>query len=125
MTASAIFLGLIGIGFSFFTEEILIYLNIDTTQILVLGAQVLGALFLGFAMINWMAKGTIIGGIYNRPIAIGNFMHFFIGAITLLKIVFKVEEQPEIIIPLTVMYTIFALGFAYVFLTNPNKVKSS
>jgi len=28
----------------------------------------------------------------------------------------------EIIIPLTILYALFAIAFAYVFLTNPNKV---
>jgi hypothetical protein len=24
------------------------------------------ALYVGFAMVNWMAKGNLLGGIYNR-----------------------------------------------------------
>jgi len=124
LTASTLFLGVIGVGFSFFPKEILMYLDIDATQMLTFMAQILGALFLGFAMMNWMARGSIIGGIYNRPIAIGNFMHFALGAITLLKITFKAEVHVGIIISLTVFYTLFALSFAYVFFTNPTMLGS-
>jgi hypothetical protein len=70
-------------------------------------------------MLNWMAKGTRIGGIYNIPIAIGNFMHFGVGAMTLIKVVFGIQIHAEIIIPLTIIYGIFAISFAYVFMTNP------
>lgn len=122
MTASAIFLGLTGIGLSFLPKEILLYLNIDSNPILTLLLQILGSLYLGFGMMNWMAKGSLIGGIYNRPIAIGNFVHFCVGAITLVKVVFGVQVHTEIIITLTVVYSLLALCFAYVFLTHPGKV---
>ncbi|RAJ08941.1 hypothetical protein [Arenibacter echinorum] len=93
-----------------------------SNPILYLLLQLLGALYLGLGIMNWMAKGTLIGGIYNRPMAIGNFMHFGVWAITLVKIVFGIKVHTEIIISLTVIYTILALCFEYVFLTNPIKV---
>ncbi len=122
LTSSAIFLGLIGIGLSFLPKEALIYLNVDTNLILALLLQILGSLYLGFGILNWMAKGSLIGGIYNRPIAIGNFMHFGVGAITLAKVVYGIQENAVIIISLTIVYLIFAISFAYVFMTNPSKI---
>jgi hypothetical protein len=123
LTACALFLGLIGIGLTFLPNEILKYLQIESNQIMVIFMQLLGALYLGFAMLNWMAKGSTIGGIYNRPIAIGNFMHFGVGAMALLKIAFSVKEFKEVIIPLAIVYTIFAVCFGYIFRANPSKVK--
>ena len=79
----------------------------------------MSALYLGFGILNWMAKGTLIGGIYNRPIAIGNLMHFGVGAIALVKISSNIQIHSEIIISLSAVYVIFALLFAYVFRTNP------
>lgn len=122
LTSSAILLGLIGIGLSFLPKEILVFLNFDSNPILILLLQLLGSLYLGFGIMNWMAKGSLIGGIYNRPIAIGNFMHFCVGAITLIKIAFGIQMQAAIVISLTVIYTILAVCFAYVFLTNPSKI---
>ena len=119
MIASTLFLAFMGFNFSFLSTEFLTLLNIDSNQITVLLFQLLGALYLGFAILNWMAKGTLIGGIYNKPIAIGNFMHFGIGAITLIKIALKIETHTEIIISLTVIYTLFALTFAYIFMNHP------
>lgn len=40
-----------------------------------------GALF-GFAMLNWAARGTKVGGIYGRPLALGNLVQWGAGAAT-------------------------------------------
>jgi hypothetical protein len=122
MTISALYLGITGLILSFFPKEIIAYINEETNVITTLILQILGSLYLGFGMLNWMAKGTRIGGIYNKPIAIGNFMHFGVGAITLVKIVFKIQIHPEIMIALTIVYAIFAISFAYVFMTNPSNL---
>jgi hypothetical protein len=122
MTISALYLGITGLILSFFPKEIIAYINEETNVITTLILQILGSLYLGFGMLNWMAKGTRIGGIYNKPIAIGNFMHFGVGAITLVKIVFKIQIHTEFMIVLTIVYAIFAISFAYVFMTNPSNL---
>ncbi len=122
LLSSSIFLGVAGSCLSFLPNEILNYVSIDTNQILMILLQILGELYLGFGLMNWMAKGSLIGGIYNRPIAIGNFMHFSVGAIALIKIVLKVQEHMDILMTLTLIYIIFAIGFAYVFMTNPSNL---
>jgi len=119
MTSSALFCAIIGILLSFLPNEIAEYLNVELTIITILFLKILSALYLGFGILNWMAKGTLIGGIYNRPIAIGNLMHFGVGAIALVKVISNIQTHSEIIIFLTVFYVIFALLFAYVFKTNP------
>jgi len=123
MTSSAILLASIGILLSFLPNEVIEYLNIESNTITILFLNLLSALYLGFGLLNWMAKGTLIGGIYNKPIAIGNLMHFGVGAITLVKVVLNIQTHPEIIISLTVVYVIFAILFAYIFLTNPTKTE--
>lgn len=45
----------------------------------------LGAAYLGLAVLNWMAREKLIGGIYSRPVAVGNFTHFLAAAIVLAK----------------------------------------
>jgi hypothetical protein len=123
MTSSAIFLGVIGILLSFLPSEIITYLGVEPTIITTLFLKILSALYLGFGILNWMAKGSIIGGIYNRPIVIGNLMHFGVGAIALIKIVSHIETHSEIIISLTVLYVIFTILFTYIFKNNPATVK--
>ena len=123
MTSSAIFLAIVGILLSFLPNEIMEYLNIESNIITILFLKILSALYLGFGILNWMAKGTLIGGIYNRPVAIGNLMHFGVGAIALVKIVPNIQTHSEIMIVLTAVYVIFAILFAYVFKTNPTKTE--
>lgn len=123
MTSSALFLGIIGTLLSFAPNEIIDYLNVESNIITILFLKIMSALYWGFGILNWMAKGTLIGGIYNRPIAIGNLMHFGVGAIALVKVVSSIQEHSEIIISLTIVYVIFALLFAYVFRTNPTKTE--
>ena len=123
MTSSALFLGIIGILLSFLPNEIVEYLNVKPNIITILFLKIMSALYLSFGILNWMAKGTLIGGIYNRPIAIGNLMHFGVGAIALVKIASNIQVHSEIIISLTAVYVIFAILFAYVFRTNPTKTE--
>lgn len=123
MTSSALFLDTIGILLSFLPNEIVEYLNVEPNIITILFLKIMSALYLGFGILNWMAKGTLIGGIYNRPIAIGNLMHFGVGAIALVKISSNIQIHSEIIISLSAVYVIFALLFAYVFRTNPTNTE--
>jgi len=77
----------------------------------------MGALYLGFAILNWTARGNLIGGIYSRPVALGNLWHFLIVGILLTKaaIVFAA-------IPLAIsaaIYSLFAIGFGLVIFRAP------
>ena len=119
MTISALFLGIIGIFLSFLPKEIINYLNINSNVITILLFQLLGALYLGFGILNWMLKGSRIGGIYNRPVLIGNLMHFLVGAIALIKIVTSIQAHSEIIIFLMIVYSTLSISFAILFKSNP------
>tara|TARA_B100000470_G_C19740496_1_gene368963 strand:+ start:694 stop:1086 length:393 start_codon:yes stop_codon:yes gene_type:complete len=119
MTISALFLGIIGIFLSFLPKEIINYLNINSNVITILLFQLLGALYLGFGILNWMLKGSRIGGIYNRPVLMGNLMHFLVGAIALIKIVTSIQAHSEIIIFLMIVYSTLSISFAILFKSNP------
>ena len=119
MTSSALFYGIIGTLLLFLPIEIAEYLSIEPTIITILFLQILSTIYLGFGILNWTAKGSLIGGIYNKPIVLGNLLHFAVGAIELIKVIFNIQAHKEIIIFLTVFYVIFAILFAYVIKTNP------
>jgi hypothetical protein len=121
MTISALFLGVLGLSLSFFPTEINELLNTTPNTTSTMFLQLLSAVYLGFALMNWMAKGTLIGGIYNRPIAIGNFMHFMVGTLALIKIISHIDMYKSIIIGLTIVYALLAICFVYIFRTNPAK----
>lgn len=123
MIASSTFLFISGLALTFIPEEISEYLNTGTNQTSVLLLQFLGSLYFGFGMLNWMTKNNLIGGIYSRPLVVGNLTHFLVSSFALIKIIGKCSENEfPIILTLTIIYTIFTLCFGYVFMKNPNKV---
>ena len=116
MAISAVVLGAAGIFLIFMPDEISHFLNLTGSTSILL--QILGALYFGFAMLNWTAKGNLIGGIYSRPVAIGNFTHFLIGALTLVKLVMH-NTSGILVWVCAIVYLIFALFFGWIFFTNP------
>jgi len=112
MVASSVVLGLAGLAASFAPVELLNSLNVATTEPLPVLIQLLGALYLGFALMNWTAKGFVVGGIYSRPLTIGNVIHFSVGAIALLKHQFTHDVDGPLIVA-SILYTGFAICFGY------------
>lgn len=75
MSASAAFMGILGIAASFFSHEVL----------------------------------ALIGGIYNRPLAFGNMLHFTVVAITLVKVALACEQAALWVF--TTLYLVFSVWF--------------
>jgi hypothetical protein len=124
MVASAVFMGTAGIAASFLPHEILNSIGVDATGVAPLIVQTMGALYLGYAIMNWMSKGIIIGGIYARPLALGNFTHFAVGALALIKGASHIEEM-RILWAATAIYIVFAVLFGYILFSHPLDSKSS
>ena len=122
MAASAIVMGVAGILFSFMPQEVLSYVSSDPSLVNSLIVQLMGALYFSFAMANWTAKANLIGGIYNRPLAIGNLTHFIIGALALSK-GYMSSRLNVILVPCT-LYVVFGVLFGMVFFTHPVKKES-
>ena len=117
MSISAVFLALLGVGTLFAPAEVLAVHGTAPDNATKLLIQMMGALYLGFAILNWTARGNLIGGIYSRPVALGNLWHFLIVGILLTKaaIVFAA-------IPLAIsaaIYSLFAIGFGLVIFRAP------
>jgi len=123
MAASALALALLGLPCIFAPDVVLQKLTGGTSAAAELLVQVTGALYLGFASLNWMGKGNLIGGIYGRPVAIGNLLHFLVAAIALLKGL-SALGGPRFLWPIAIGYASFALGFALVVFRSPPAVKS-
>ena len=85
MTASSLVLGLAGIFALFAPDILLTTLGVPMANRLDVLIQLMGALYFSMAMMNWTAKDSIIGGIYARPISLGNFAHFFSGTLLLTR----------------------------------------
>lgn len=118
MVASAAWMGILGAGVSFFPQEILAAVSIPVTATAVLLLQVTGALYLGFAVLNWMARGNLIGGIYSRPVALGNFLHFGIVALTLIKAILNGQREPALI-AVAAIYLLLGFSFGTILFSSP------
>jgi hypothetical protein len=122
MSASAAFMGILGIATSFFSHEILAFVGATVETQTVLIVQVLGALYLGFAFLNWYLRGFAMGGIYNRPVGLGNTLHFAIVSVTLIKAAFALDSIA--IWAISAAYVVFASWFGLVLFSSPPTIRS-
>ncbi|AWW31174.1 hypothetical protein DN752_14140 [Echinicola strongylocentroti] len=119
MTASAIFLFGLGIGFTFLPKELALHIGSGQSPVSIMMLQLLGALYIAFGTMNWMQKNSLIGGIYNRPLVLGNFGHFMIAGMALIKFVFSDFTIAHLMWGLAVIYLIFAVIFGSLMFRGP------
>jgi hypothetical protein len=121
MIASALVMAAMGLVLSFAPAETLAYMGGTATGRLPVILQLTGALYLGFAFANWTAKGMVLSGIYGRALVMGNFLHFIMGALTLLRAAVGVTNGP-VFWTVTAFYVVFALGFGLLLFRHPAQV---
>jgi len=130
LVSSAMFMGGLSLPMLFAPAEILPLLGQPATPFAVLLCQLVAALYLGFAVLNYMARGVLVGGIYARPLAMGNYAHFFAGAFILLQAAryrgpvgsFSWPDPITYILwALLTVYALFGILFYVVFSTHPGK----
>ena len=124
MISSSLVMSVLGLLALFLPEEILKNIQVSSTGFGIIFMQIIGALYLGFALMNWMAKTVLIGGIYARPLSMGNFFHFMVGALTLIKTTFSQPGLKYVWIP-CIIYSLFAICFGIVAFTSPTKTNAS
>jgi len=121
MISSAAFMALLGAATSFAPQEVLSLHGTTPDNATLLLIQMMGALYLGFAMLNWAARGVLIGGIYSRPVALGNFLHFAMVGVMLTKaaIVHGVVQLATS----ALVFSAFAIWFGLVLFKHPGGSK--
>ena len=120
MTGSAAAMALAGLALQFAPHEMLVAVGVAATAGAAAAAQVTGGLYLGFAMLNWMSKGARIGGIYGRPLAMANLVHFVAGALALMK--HAANGASLLLWGVTVLYATLAAAFTFVTFTHPREL---
>ena len=118
MLSSALFMTALGLITTFAPQELLTSTGNGSQMIILLVVQAAGGLYLGFAFLNWMAKDNLIGGVYSRPVAMGNMLHFFIVAMALLRVAIS-NQRTHALILAAILYAAFAVWFGLVVFTNP------
>lgn len=83
VTIYAVLLLLIGSALLFAPEEFgAAIIQADSNQVLFV--QLLGASCIGFGATNWVARHSLLGGIYGRAVVAGNQAFSLVGALVLL-----------------------------------------
>lgn len=123
MVSSAVLLGILGLVMTFAPDRVVVWCGSSVTPAVMLVVQAAGALYFGFALLNWMAKDNLIGGIYSRPVALGNLLHFFATAMALIRAV-STGTHGGVILILTFVYVIFAIWFGLVLFGSPVRART-
>ena len=110
MMTSSLVLGLAGIFTLFAPENLLTIFSVPMVNPLSVLIQLLGALYFSMALMNWTAKDSAIGGIYARPVSVGNFAHFFIGTLVSAKSLLSNGFNMSILF-IALVYAVLALLF--------------
>lgn len=124
-TSSSLFLGISGITLLFFPQELVqIVYEGNSNALFEIIIQLISALFFGFAMLNWMSKTILMGGIYGKAIYVSNFAHYSIGTLSLLRWGIKEDYFNYPFILVLIIYTGFSLCYGLNFINNPTKLTS-
>jgi hypothetical protein len=118
LMSSAALLAAVGVALSFLPQEVIGALGEVARPPIIVLAQLAGAMAMAWALMNWMVRGQRLGGIYNRPLALANFLHFFAGAMVLLPVAASGHAGP-IEQALVVPYVLLAVWWGAAMFTSP------
>ena len=68
-------------------------------------------------MLNWMSRGSALGGIYGRPIVMANTVHFTVASLASIKTL--PVWRPPLVVAATVLCCLFAAAFAVLLFKTP------
>lgn len=115
MTATSVVFGGVSVVVLFAPVQLLSWLGYQKASGLTLLLQVLGVLLYAMALLNWMARKHVIGGIHARPITMANLAHCFAGSLVLGKHVASGNSSPVIVGGLAVYLGLLAGFYGLVF----------
>jgi hypothetical protein len=119
LSLSAIVLSITGGVALFAPDELAQAIEPAASRDLPVIIQLVASGLLGFALVNWMSRRNRIGGIYARPLGLGNLLLFGTAALTLGKAAAK-EILPIAGIGVCAVFAVLAASFAWlVFFHDP------
>lgn len=114
LAGSAVLYLLAGAAALFAPQELLSFGGAVPSGLSVSLLQAVGAAFLGFGMLNWLSRFSLVGGIYGRPVVAANFAHAFAAAALLIKAVPRGNGSPLAWVALCI-YGVLAVLFGIKF----------
>ena len=97
LSIAALVLGLPGLFLLFAPDAALATFGSTPDPAAELFTQLAGGLAAAMGIHNWMARGAAIGGIYGRPLLMGNLCAFFTAGLSLLKAPDPLAGHPVVI----------------------------
>ena len=119
MSVSALLLGSAGILLLFLPAEMA---DVLAMQQAALALQVVGCACFAFAMLDWTARGSVLGGIFGRPVVLANFTLFVTSALALLKAAGSARSSAVLLSG--VVCAIFATVFGFLLFRHPAPTRS-
>lgn len=116
--ASAILLLLGGVALLFAPDIILPYLIPDLPPAGAWLGQLLAAAWLALAILNWLSRSVLLGGIYGRPVVLSNGAFYFIAAMVLLDAVTR-RGTPKTLWFLIIPIALFAGIYGWLLFRGP------
>lgn len=120
LQSSALLLVFLGVLLSFLPAEIGSFMGFTQGLATQMALPLLGAVYFGFGMLNYMSKRAVVGGIYGRPLVVGNFSHFLIAALALLKAQDLLSTYPWLW-ALAIAFGLLAVAFGRLLFVQPAK----
>lgn len=86
--------------------------------------QLLAAAWLGVAVLTWLQRNAVLGGIYGRPTVLANAVLYFISAVSLLRALQDHAAAPVLWIAF-VIAGVLAVGYWALLLRGPFGVRKA
>jgi hypothetical protein len=107
LSASALVLGMPGLFLLFAPDLALSALGGSPDPTGQLFVQVAGGMCIALGVNNWMARGSVIGGIYVRPLLMGNLCAFATAGLSLLNAPKPLSGHPVLLVIAAVLLLCF------------------
>jgi hypothetical protein len=112
LAAAGILLFFSGAALAFLPQETAAGIGLAPVPQLTLILQVLSAALLGLGILDWFSRVNLIGGIYGRPLALANFLFFFVSTAALVRAVLH-HSEPLLILCAAAAGVVFTAAFAW------------
>ena len=110
LSVSAIAYLLAALALLFAADEILRFALGAASQLDVALLQLIGAALFGFAMLNWLNRYSLVGGIFSRPLVMANLAHTATAALMLGHLAVRQPISPWLA-GAALAYAALAVGF--------------
>lgn len=119
MVASAVLMLVVGLACLFVPSLIATALN-QSLQVAI-AFQLVAAGPFGFAMLNWSARGQMLGGIYRRPLVAANFTNA--GILTLVLTTDQLTNPSVTGIVGSIVFLVYWASFTWLLFSKPPGVR--